>query len=142
MFRREKINKLSFIRTVFWVLVPKASFSQRISRKDSLQKGIGLKPFLLKPQLLNKPMNHSLIHIRKAYKLILSRLKEKEHIKSYDRRSYRRQRRRLFNNNHRELPDVKIGGLKHDNIVSYQTRLQTIKCFHLNEILFHVLGKF
>ena len=78
------------------------------------------------------------IHIRKAYKLILSRLKQKEYSKFYDRRSYRR---RIFHNNHRELPDVKIGGLKHENIVSYQTRLQTIKCFHLNDILFHVLGK-
>ena len=78
------------------------------------------------------------IQIRKAYKLILSRLKQKEYSKFYDRRSYRR---RIFHNNHRELPDVKIGGLKHDNIVSYQTRLQIIKCFHLNDILFHVLGK-
>ena len=82
------------------------------------------------------------IHLlRKAYKLILSRLKQKEYSKSYDRKSARRLRRRHYENNHRELPDVKIGGLKHDNIVSYQTRLQTIKCFHLNEILFHVLGK-
>ena len=78
------------------------------------------------------------IQIRKAYELILSRLKQKEYSKFYDRRSYRR---RIFHNNHREMPDVKIGGLKHDNIVSYQTRLQIIKCFHLNDILFHVLGK-